>query len=155
MAGNGLTDFYDGGGFLGTLDWYVSDLNVPSRRVDLNLQSLMRLNLGWGYHFIDDPCRDVLQRLTGLFEVHYTSTLNDAPISYFPVGITGSVGNPSAQTISVGNMAGRVDILNMVAGLSAKMNSWIFTNGVTVPIKSRPCDRGFDFEYNFQAQRVF
>ena len=52
-------------------------------------------------------------------------------------------------------MAGRVDILNMVAGLSAKMNNWVITNGVTVPVKSRPCDRGFDFEYNLQVQRVF
>lgn len=55
---------------------------------------------------------------------------------------------------AVGNQANRVDILNAALGLSAEVRAWVITNGFVAPIRSAP-DRGFDFEYNLQAQRLF
>jgi len=54
---------------------------LPISVTKLQPQTLMRLNLGWGYILSENAQADWIQRLTGLFEVHWTSTLNDATIN--------------------------------------------------------------------------
>ncbi len=151
VAGDGLNDFFFNNVFVGTLDWITP---FPTGRTNLFAQTLMRLNLGWGYTVLDNPRADFLQQLTAMFEVHYTTTLQDAKISSIPVTVQGSLGSIPVQSIDFGNRLNRVDIVNMVLGLSAKTGNWIFTNGVTVPLSSSE-ERPFDFEYNLQVQRPF
>jgi len=156
-GGFGVNDFFDNTTVPATFLARVnSNIQFPGR-AQINPQTLMRLNLGMGYVLRDNPHGDWIQRLTGMFEAHYTTTLEDADIDTLqfvdflpPVLGGGSITTP----IPVGNRANQVDIVNLVAGLSANMGNWVVTNGVSVPI--RPGDnRGFDFEYNLQVQRPF
>ncbi|MCC6492335.1 MAG: hypothetical protein IT424_04880 [Pirellulales bacterium] len=121
---------------------------------ELHPQTLMRLNLGTGYIIKDDPRAAWVQTLTGLFEVHYTTTLEDAKFATVPSYLI--VGN-SFQRIDearIGNAANRVDIVNLATGVQANVGRFIVSNGVVAPIR-HDHDRGFDFEYNLQVQRPF
>lgn len=157
VAGDGLTNFLDDADpnvVTGTFDWFTP---FPSGRTDLFAQTLMRLNLGFGYTMIDDPRNTLLNRLTAMLEFHYTSTLQDAKISTIPISVnsSGTSGVNPIQTIEFGNLLNRVDIVNMVSGLSANCGNWVVTNGFTVPISLSEEDGPFDFEYNLQLQRPF
>jgi hypothetical protein len=152
VAGDGLNDFYFNNVFIGTLDWRTP---FPTGRTNLHAQTLMRLNLGCGYVLMDNPRADFLRQLTTMFEMHYTSTLNDANTSSVPVFVEGSLGSIPVQSLDFGNRHNRVDIVNAVAGVSARVGNWVVTNGVAAPLKECSCSRGFDFEYNLQMQRPF
>ncbi len=147
VIGSGFSDFFVSGTPVGSLNWFVP---FPGR-TELFAQSILRLNLGWGYVLAEDPRASWIQRLTGLFEVHYTTTVQDADIS--SVAIIEDFGF-GVQNIDIGNRSNRVDIVNLVTGLSANMGNFVVTNGVTVPITT-DSNRGFDFEYNLQIQRPF
>lgn len=129
---------------------------------EIQPQTLLRLNLGCGYVLSENSQADWIQKLTSIFEIHYTTTLNDAKINEIPLDLAfNGVPFPSddpifdgVNSIDVGNRNNRVDIVNVVAGLTANMGNWVVTNGVTAPIRSGS-DRGFDFEYNLQLQRPF
>ena len=123
-------------------------------RVELIPQTLLRLNLGCGYVLTEDPNADWINRLTALFEVHYTTTLNDAALKSIPEFTFDPLGNVITTEIIVGNRNNRVDIVNLVTGLSANMGNWVVTNGVSAPVTTGT-NRGFDFEYNLQLQRIF
>ena len=121
----------------------------------IQAQTLMRLNLGFGYVLSENQQADWIQKLTGIFEVHYTSTLNDANLHIVPLDLGASIPVlPGFDRITVGNRDNRVDIVNAVVGLSADMGNWVITHGATAPLKKDP-NRGFDFEYNMQIQRPF
>ena len=150
IAGSGAASYTNGD----YLEYTISDPLTPTQRLPLYAQTLMRLNLGFGYILKNDPNASLINQLTALFEVHYTSTLNDAKISEVVVVPSFQIGTPVPPTIEFGNLNNRINIVNMVAGLSAKMGNWVVTNGVTVPLRDGP-DRGFDFEYNLQIQRPF
>jgi hypothetical protein len=152
VAGDGLNDFFFNNVFLGTLDWRTP---FPTGRTNLFAQTLMRLNLGCGYNLIEYRPADLVQQLTAMFEVHYTTTLQDANVSSIPVFVEGSLGTIPVQSIEFGNPLNRVDIVNVVAGLSARMGNWVVTNGFVAPVSSDEEKRGFDFEYNLQIQRPF
>jgi hypothetical protein len=152
VAGDGLNDFFFNNIFLGTLDWRTP---FPTGRTNLFAQTLMRLNLGCGYNLIEYRPADLVQQLTAMFEVHYTTTLQDANVSSIPVFVEGSLGTIPVQSIEFGNPLNRVDIVNVVAGLSARMGNWVVTNGFVAPVSSDEEKRGFDFEYNLQIQRPF
>jgi hypothetical protein len=150
VAGDGLQDFYFNGGFLGTGDWFTT---FPTNRADLIYQTIMRLNLGFGYILVDEPNADLLQQLAAIIELHWTSTLNDATITSIPVLVDS--GAIPLQTIEFGNALNRVDIVNLALGASARVGGWVLTNGITVPLGADIDERAFDFEYNLQVQRPF
>jgi hypothetical protein len=136
---------------------FVSSVSgLPISVAKLQPQTLLRLNLGWGYIFSENQQADWIQRLTGLFEIHWTSTLNDAKINSAPLSILASSGPfIGYDSVTVGNLNNRVDIVNLTTGVTANMGAWVVTNGCTVPMKECECSRGFDFEYNVQVQRPF
>lgn len=134
---------------------------------DLNPQVLMRLNLGFGYVMYENQRADWIQRLTGLFEAHYTGTLSDANISeaglntffngFFVPPTDPIFDNPAFadfRTINVGNELNQIHIVNLTAGISANMGDLVVTHGFTAPVTNDQ-NRGFDFEYNLQIQRPF
>lgn len=149
VNGDGATTFYDEmGNPIGFYDYFTP---TPVR-ADLFSQTLMRLNLGWGYIFSQNVNPERYHRVAGLFELHYTTTMQDANLSNIPLTTLASGGTVPLQTITVGNQDNRVDILNAATGVSIEIGSWVFTNGVVAPIQN--CC-GFDFEYNTQVQRRF
>ena len=157
-AGGGVSTFDTSGD--GTPDPFdpndtvlIWETPFPLGAADLQGQTLLRLNLGCGCILMENPQADFIQQLTALFEVHYTTTLNDANISSIPLLITG-LGFSDLDSIDIGNRDNRIDIINLVAGVSANCGNLVITHGFAAPVKSVP-DRGFDFEYNLQVQRPF
>lgn len=148
--GVAATDFYQNNVFVGFYDFFTP---VP-QRVELFSQTLMRLNLGLGYFLVDQPQNPGLKHLVTMAELHYTTTLQDANLSNVPLTVDASAGTVPLQTITVGNGLNRSDLLNAALGVSAHMGDWIVTNGFIAPLR-RDQDRGFDFEYNLQLQRLF
>ncbi len=154
FVGNGV--FADPGDTQYAFVSAVPGSGLPISVTRLQPQTLMRLNLGWGYVLSENARADWVQRLTGLFEVHWTSTLNDATINQAPLSVV-AVPGPLVgfDTITVGNRNNRVDIINLTTGVTANVGRWVVTNGCSVPVRSCECSRGFDFEYNLQVQRPF
>ena len=163
-GGGGVNDFYESVSpfnYIATADSYIQ---FPGR-AQIEAQTLMRLNLGIGYVLSENARATWIQKLTGLFEAHYTATLESAKKDtlIFVDELYGPGANPGdppvflgtfTTPISVGNRANNTNVLNLVTGLSANMGNWVVTNGVAVPIRDGS-DKGFDFEYNLQLQRPF
>jgi len=150
VDGDGATLFLQDGVPIGFYDYFTP---VPVRS-ELFAQTLMRLNLGWGYILSESRETDRYRQWAGLFELHYTTTLQDANLSDVPLTTQSSVGTVPLQTISIGNQDNRVDILNAAGGISVQLDQWIITNVVIAPLRNCP-DCGFDIEYNAQVQRRF
>jgi len=156
----------------GTLGFVTSPLPVVGfgsglATAELQPQTLMRLNLGFGYVLHENRRSDWIQKLTGLFEVHYTGTLSEANINRVPLDlffnnfpvppddpVFSDPNFANLNNISVGNQDNQVHIVNLTAGLSANMGNLIVTHGFSAPVTNRQ-NRGFDFEYNLQVQRPF
>jgi hypothetical protein len=141
--------------------WTIDGQVGGSTLVDLNAQPIMRLNLGGGYYLIDQSDNhNFFDELVAMFELHYTTTLQDSKPSPIPLGfIQVDLGGDLSQNIdafdpTVGNLNSRIDILNAVMGVSATVHGTVVTNGFTVPLRTGD-NRGFDFEYNLQIQRPF
>lgn len=138
--------------------WTVDGVFGGEASVPLHAQTLMRLNLGCGCFLVDEPRNRYLKQLAALFEVHYTTPLQDAvlsdlPLEFIEVTGGGAVPNDAADPV-VGNLNSRIDIVNATLGGSAKIGKTTITNGFTAPLTDSN-NRGFDFEYNLQVQREF
>ncbi|TWT72746.1 hypothetical protein Pla123a_40450 [Posidoniimonas polymericola] len=140
--------------------WTVNGAFGGSALLQLRAQPLMRLNLGGGYFLINEQDHhSFFDQLVAMAELHYTTTLQDAKLDRIPLGLTVFSGTNTVVDVDafdpvIGNLNSRVDILNMVLGLSAKVRDTTVTNGFTVPLRTGD-NRGFDFEYNLQVQRQF
>jgi hypothetical protein len=142
-------------------DYRLGILNPPALQESEQLaqQTLLRLNWGVGrwliHHTHDDEAW--LQSLGMMFELHYTTTLNDAKLAG-PLELTQAqqIQNVTIQPIvlNVGNIANRVDVLNCVLGIPLTIGKTTISNGFVVPLRESP-DRGFDFEYNLLMNRKF
>jgi hypothetical protein len=147
---DGVALFEDNGAPIGFYN-YFSDF--PGR-LDLQPQTLMRANLGLGRVLVDRPRAVGLRQLAALFEVHCTHTLSEAHRTNVPLVTEAIGGTPVVQTITIGNECDRTTIVNASAGFGVQWNSWSMTNGFIAPVPGVE-DRGFDFEYNMQLQRLF
>ena len=150
VTGDGFNTFDDG---VNPPIETITVVPAPGR-AELLGQTLLRLNLGWGYILAENPRADWIQRLTGLFEVHYTSTLNDAKIKRIPEFTFDPFGGVITTEILVGNPNNRVDIVNLTTGVSANMGNWVMTHGFTAPLK-RSMQPRVRLQYNLQVQRPF
>ena len=159
--GDGVYDFEQNGvpiGFYGFFTGPDGVINPIPVQADLQPQTLLRANLGLGYNFWESRERDrygrgAANRLAGLFEAHYTTTLQDAKLADIQIQRFGTVPD-NLQNIQIGNVNNRVDILNLATGASLLLGDTMFTTGVIVPVRDCP-DCGFDVEYNAQVQRRF
>jgi hypothetical protein len=83
-----------------------------------------------------------IQRILGLAEIHYTTTLEDSDVVF-----SGTALNPMYQVTSAGN---QLDVVNITLGLHTELsNGKQLRLGAVAPITNDD-DRFFDFE--FQAQ---
>ena len=157
--GSGEFEFFDNGAPAGLYGFYTGPPSLffqPTPvRADLFSQTLLRANLGWGYNVWESGNGGgSVDRLAGLFEVHYTSTLQDANLTEILIQQGGTTPSTELQDIQIGNVNNRVDILNLATGASLLLGNTMFTAGVVAPVRDCP-DCGFDVEYNAQVQRRF
>jgi hypothetical protein len=124
------------------------------RAIDkLKQQTLMRFNIGTGYWFYKDETGNWLTGLAGMIELHYTTTLNKATVSSHPNVIDAEDIDEDAPTVNLltGNLANRVDSLNLALGVPMEFGQVLINHGFVVPLRS-DFDKGFDFEYSCQLQ---
>ncbi len=118
-------------------------------------QTLLRLNLGWGYWFYQGTHCDLLKGIAGIFEVHYTSTLDDAnPFTTQIATITDGGFLSFPVNLAIGNQTDNIDIVNLTTGLTFDLDAILVTHGFTAPV-STGANKPFDFEYNLQIQHRY
>ena len=124
----------------------------------LHAQTLLRVNLGCGYIIQDNPNAGFIKQLTGMAEVHYTGTLQDAKLSTIPLEVDPDfLAGTFDEFFTFGNFLNQTDIVNAVFGLSGNIGRdgrTVVTNGIAVPISDGE-EKAFDLEYNLQVQRLF
>ena len=159
--GGGAYNFYQNGVPFGAYGYATGPGPVGSPipvRTELHAQTLLRTNLGFGYNFWESATQNAYggsrDRFAGLFEVHYTSTLQDAKLSEVQITSINFNTPPDLQQILIGNINNRVDILNLASGVTLTLGDTTLTTGVVAPIRDCP-DCGFEVEYNTQVQRRF
>jgi hypothetical protein len=124
---------------------------------EIDQQTLMRLNLGFGYWLHRGDGMSTLRGLAGLFEVHYTSTLDEANPFVVPAGRLLAT-SPGIDDIPIDIAAGPIndiDQVNLSTGLAAYVGALQVTNGIVVPVSENDDDRSFDFEYSLQINRRY
>ncbi len=123
----------------------ISDINTPTIEADLLEQTLLFVD----YSFAKDVYNAgrsargglAIQRVTGLAELHYTTTLEDSDVVQLATTLT------DFQVMNVGN---RLDVVNLTLGLQTELSSGTTIRlGTVAPITDGD-DRFFDVE--FQAQ---
>jgi hypothetical protein len=124
---------------------------------EIDQQTLLRLNLGFGYWLCQGERDGPLRGVAGLFEAHYTSTLDNAnPLNLPLTRLTSTL--PGVDDVPLDLLAGpqndNLDQVNLSAGLAAYIGSYQVTNGVVVPVTDQ-ANRSFDFEYSLQINRLF
>lgn len=121
---------------------------------EIQRQTLLRLNLGFGYWLKQGRKQGVPTGLAALFEVHYTTNLDDGQNFNTPLGTLNdtSATLPDIPLTAVAGGNRDFDVVNLSSGLALDLGGCVITNGVIVPISD---DRQFDFEYNLQVNKRF
>jgi hypothetical protein len=112
-------------------------------------QTLLRLNTQLGCWLYDNPCRNTcIDRVAGLLEFHWTSTLKDVNFGEAVFVDSGIDGDPIA--LSMGNPANRVDVVNCTVGGS-------FQKGLTnvLPAFTTPLSSGDNKPFDWEAALLF
>ena len=139
----------------------ISGVLGPHDGAELTWQTLMRLNMQFGYWLYQNPCARHVDAIAAIFEVHYTTTLEDAEtlgphtlINGWQIDGVTPGGSHSDVTVEVGNLANRVDIVNLGFATPVKMGCTEITPGVTVPLSTGD-NKPFDWEFALMVNRRF
>ncbi len=84
-----------------------------------------------------------INRILGLAEIHYTTTLEDSDTA-----ISGTALNPLFEVTATGN---RIDVVNLTLGLHTELSTGTQVRFGTVMPLTDDDDRFFDFELQFQV----
>lgn len=128
-------------------------------------QSLMKLDLSFGYWLINRPNAAWLTGIAPTLELHYTTTLNNADIRTLPIApksVPDSNFTNGLRPITaletppqVGNLNNRLDVLNLTLGTTFEIaNRATIATGFVIPLKGGS-DRTFDFEFQLQLNWRF
>ncbi len=120
-------------------------------------QTLMNIDVGAGYWIYQNPHARTVKGVAALAELHYTTTLEDADIVVVPeTPITTGLGGSPFNRVGpldqprLGNVANRVDFLNLTLGSTILIgNNATLAGGYVVPLRD-DLDRTFDGELNVQ-----
>ncbi len=116
-------------------------------------QTIMRVDWGIGYWFINEPDAPYLNQMGIMFEAHYTGSLTNSEV-FGPTQNFPGLGQYQPVQLTFGNGGNRFDNLNLVAGIPTRIGQTTFTHGFIVPVRNG-FDRAFDFEYSFFVNRRF
>lgn len=139
-------------GFFG-LDFATNGNDIvigpPGRIVGrYNEQNLAHADLSLGHWLYRNPDATYGQGLAGVFELHYTTTIQDSDRITFTANRGGGNG-------TLGSVANRLDLLNITAGLHWQITEVSnFRVGCAVPLRAEP-DRAFDAEIQASFNRHF
>jgi hypothetical protein len=110
-------------------------------------QNLIQTDIGLGRWLWRDSNRSLFSGLAGVFELHYTSTIQDSDVLALPPG--GPLGG------QLSNEVNRLDLLNLTSGIHAQLGPMSSLRvGAIVPLRQAP-DRVFDSEIQVSFNRKF
>jgi hypothetical protein len=113
-----------------------------------NEQNLMYADLSLGRWLYRNPEATYTQGLAAIFELHYTTAIQDSDFVVFQANRGGGIGTLSS-------LANRLDILNVTAGMHWQITPVSnFRVGCCVPVRTAP-DRVFDAEILASFNRQF
>jgi len=116
----------------------------------INEQNLAHVDLSLGRWLYRNPDAKYGQGLAGIFELHYTTTIQDADTFAFASSVRGG-------TIfgTFANPNNRIDVLNLTSGLHWQLTQLSnFRVGCVVPLRNDP-NRQFDAEIQASFNRYF
>jgi hypothetical protein len=126
----------------------IDGVALPTTHIRLHEQTLLRTDIGTGYWVYRDPEAMFLTGVAPILELHYTTTLDNAQIGAFQRA-------PGGNTVMVGNLGNRLDIIDLLGGVTLKMGeSATLAAGYVVPL-STGMNRPFDYEVNVQLNWKF
>jgi hypothetical protein len=124
-------------------------------------QTLMHIDWGAGYWVVRDPDRRCLTGLAPSLELHYTTTLNNAPIVDLPAdGLLRINPTPPPGLIPepgprVGNLRNRMDILDLTFGATFLFSDRAtLAAGFSFPLRGSQ-DRTYEWEAHVQLNYYF
>lgn len=128
------------------VDYVDTRTGTPGTFGKLTEQTLLYLDLSTGYWLYRNPCGSGLTGLASVVEFHYTTTLEDADV------VRGTVAGAGFE---FGNLANRVDVVNLTVGLQAEVSGCTsFRVGGVFPLDESP-ERPFDAEFHVSLDRRF
>ena len=135
---------------------YGAETFNVSQTGEIDQQTLLRLNAGFGYWICQGESGGLLRGVAGLFEVHYTAALDNANPFVVPVATLDALGpDPDVPLeVAAGPLFNDIDIVNLTTGVVADLGGCQITNGFIVPVTEGE-NRQFDFEYSLMVNRWF
>lgn len=114
-------------------------------------QILMHIDVGGGYWLYQNPSAPTVTGLASIIELHYTTSLDDADITTVPsTQIRAQPGDPLEARPQIGNLANRVDILDLTLGGHIQLGRRAsLAVGAVLPLRNGD-DRTFDAEGSIQ-----
>lgn len=144
-------DLWFSQGFFG-LDFAANGNDIVFTQTGANAgryteQNLMYADLSLGRWLYRNPEASYTQGLAAVFELHYTTTIQDSDIVV--------VNSTSGRFGTLGTTANRLDVLNLTAGLHWQITEVCnFRVGCSAPLRAAP-DRVFDAEILASFNRQF
>lgn len=140
-----------------TPDSDYSPENISVAQVgEFSHQTLLRMNLGFGYWLSRGRRNNMPSGVAALLEVHYTGSLDSPPGFSAPIA-TLVDGGATLPDIPIDANAGTgdssFDVVNLSTGLAIDLGTCVVTNGFILPVTDN--DRFYDFEYNLQVNKRF
>ncbi|QDU59661.1 hypothetical protein Pan216_04920 [Planctomycetes bacterium Pan216] len=122
----------------------------PTQHFLLDDQQLLNLDFSMGYWLMQRECGFV-QGIAPIFEIHYTTTLNNADL----IPIQDNSNNSNYRGI-VGNTLNRLDVVNATVGSTFLMcNRTYMTVGASVPLNRGDHNFLYDWEFLLQLNYQF
>lgn len=138
-------------------DYYsAATFNVASYG-KIDQQTLLRLNVAFGYWLMQGTASDTIKGIAGIFECHYTTALDNA--NPFIVPVTRLDSNDfSLPDLPIDVVAGptqnNFNQVNLTGGLTVDLGRLVVTNGIICPVTDST-NRSFDLEYSVYANVRF
>jgi len=121
---------------------------TPLLTETFNQQHLLSLDMTIGRWLYQNPNAPFLRGFATFFELHYTTTMNDAD------SVTAGNVDPNAQDV-VTNGSNRLDILDTTVGIRAQLGESLFVTAAYVAPLRTGVEKSFDSEFNLNISRYF
>jgi hypothetical protein len=132
-------------------------ITFPTQEGKIFEQPLMRISIGGGYWLVRNPEATWLTGLAAQVEMHYVTALENARLLSTQVlnpAAIGAAGAPVPNFV-VGNLANRIDIINLTLGTTFEISNRATTTTAFVIPLSNGDNKPFDWEFQLQLNWRF
>lgn len=132
---------------------FGSSPDVTDLRTSIQQQTIFRTNLGAGFWHFHNPRATGVTGFASMIEIHHTTTLQEAKISRTAIFELDRQRSSTLDLVT-GNLANRVDLVNLAYAPVIEFGRLTVQNAFVVPLSTGD-NRAFDFEYSLLVNRRF